>query len=324
MKFTFGVLAYNHERMIIETLESIKYQIVNYGEGYDIEIIITDDCSKDRTTEIIENWLDSNRKLFIKVDCHFNKKNFGVVKNYQYIINNIGENNFKIIAGDDVFSSQNIFKTYDNLRNNNIVTFLELDFNEKGVYYQEGKIINFFYHMTKKKSNRYNLKNMRRGSYFNTPSTIYSKQLYNESNAEKINKEFTLFEDDPTWYAMIKNGAEIVFIPQNIVLYRIHNQSISNSGKINVRFHNELDKLLRIYKKDAKGLEKLYIWFRLHSNIPKYINLSIYINKFLEIYRKKKVVNNIEYVRFKKKVDLIKQRENTYYSYITSQIDKHI
>ena len=176
----------------------------------------------------------------------------------------------------------------------------------------------------KKKNNRYNLKNMRRGSYFNTPSTIYSKELYNKSNAELFNKRFTLFEDDPTWYSMIKEGANVAFIPQNIVLYRIHNQSISNSEKKNNKFTYELNKLIKIYKRDAKGVEKLYLWFRLHDNIPKYLDFSIYINKFIEIYRKKNVVSNREYIKFKKDVDLIVNRENKFYIYIKAQANKYI
>lgn len=226
MQFTFGVLAYNQEQMIVETLESIKYQIIHFSKGYEIQLIIVDDCSKDRTTDAITNWLTNNQQLFVSVDCHFNKENQGVVKNYQYIMKKINKENFKIIAGDDLFSSTNIFSVYDNLSDGNIMTFLELDFNESGVYYQEQKLINYFYHLMKNKSNSYNLKNIRRGCYFNTPSTIYTKSLYDASKAEQLNGLFTLFEDDSTWYSMIKHGADVKFVPQNIVLYRV-SQSVN-------------------------------------------------------------------------------------------------
>ena len=40
--FTFLALAYNHEKYIIEHLESIKYLVEKYGSGINCKIIIND------------------------------------------------------------------------------------------------------------------------------------------------------------------------------------------------------------------------------------------------------------------------------------------
>lgn len=323
MKFTFGVLAYNQEKMIIETLESIKYQIVHYGRDYEFRLIIVDDCSKDKTTDMIELWLKSNHNYFMTVDCRFNEENQGVVKNYQYIMRKIEDENFKVIAGDDLFSTTNLFGVYENLTNDRIVTCLELDFNDQGVYYQEEKLMNYFYHLRKKKNKKYNLKNMRRGSYFNTPSTIFKKKLYLEAAAEKLNSQFSMFEDDPTWYSMIKYGAEVMFIKQNIVLYRMHDQSISNSGTKNERFMKELNNLVQKYYMESKGIEKVYLWFRMHPNIPKYLNFSIYVNKLLFMYRKKKVKGDCKYIELKKRVGELIVQEDKHYKNILQEAQKY-
>ena len=37
-KFTFCVLAYNHSQFIVEHLESIKLQVLNYGKNIDCSI----------------------------------------------------------------------------------------------------------------------------------------------------------------------------------------------------------------------------------------------------------------------------------------------
>ena len=50
MKLTVIVLTYNHESFIRQTLESIICQKTNF----EIEIIISDDGSSDKTIEIIE------------------------------------------------------------------------------------------------------------------------------------------------------------------------------------------------------------------------------------------------------------------------------
>ena len=64
MEFTFGVLAFNSEEFILQTLESIKYQIDMYGSGVDIDFVLVDDASTDRTWYLIEKWIEHNREYF--------------------------------------------------------------------------------------------------------------------------------------------------------------------------------------------------------------------------------------------------------------------
>lgn len=66
-EFTFCVLSYNHEKYILETLESIKFLVKNYGGKLKINLIIGDDCSDDNTAAIIDFWLQKNRVLFYKI-----------------------------------------------------------------------------------------------------------------------------------------------------------------------------------------------------------------------------------------------------------------
>ena len=48
------VITYNSEKYILETLESIKTQSYK-----NLELIISDDCSKDDTVMICRDWLDN-------------------------------------------------------------------------------------------------------------------------------------------------------------------------------------------------------------------------------------------------------------------------
>ena len=73
-KFIFGILTYNQEKYVLETLESIKYQKVQYGANFDVSLIITDDASKDKTVELIRNWCEKNREYFENIDLIANKK----------------------------------------------------------------------------------------------------------------------------------------------------------------------------------------------------------------------------------------------------------
>lgn len=107
----FGVMTYNQESIICETLESIKYQIETYGKDIDCTIIITDDCSRDKTVKVIENWLKNNGELFCNIIKKYNKENKGVPYNYNAIMQLIETEAFEIVAGDDLLSTDNIFET---------------------------------------------------------------------------------------------------------------------------------------------------------------------------------------------------------------------
>lgn len=117
-EFTFGVLAYNVEPYIIECLESIKHQVVSFGDNYSCNLLIAEDCSTDRTLDLIEYWVQNNKDLFFDVEIIKNVRNKGLVQNIIGLYKKINTINFKVIDGDDIFYKNNIF---DLLETNDIV-----------------------------------------------------------------------------------------------------------------------------------------------------------------------------------------------------------
>ncbi len=67
---SFVVTSYNYEKYILETLESIKSQTYK-----NFEIIVVDDCSKDKSCDIVEDFISNNQNLKITLIKH--KKNAG-------------------------------------------------------------------------------------------------------------------------------------------------------------------------------------------------------------------------------------------------------
>ena len=61
--FSFLVFTYNHEKYIVDHLESIKYQIENYGIAIDVDLLINDDGSSDQTVHIVDSWINENQSL---------------------------------------------------------------------------------------------------------------------------------------------------------------------------------------------------------------------------------------------------------------------
>ena len=75
--FTLILVVYNPEHLVLQTLNSIKYQIVTYGDGIDIQLIIADDGSKDNSRNIIDCWLEDNKELFSEIVRQYPEVNVG-------------------------------------------------------------------------------------------------------------------------------------------------------------------------------------------------------------------------------------------------------
>ena len=63
------VISYNSERYIIETLDSIKNQTYER-----IQLVLSDDGSRDQTMKIAEEWIQKNGKRFESVKTHINEE----------------------------------------------------------------------------------------------------------------------------------------------------------------------------------------------------------------------------------------------------------
>ena len=70
------VITYNSSKYILECLDSI------YNQTYQkIELIISDDCSKDNTVEICRDWLAVNDDRFLGTNLVLSEINTGVSAN---------------------------------------------------------------------------------------------------------------------------------------------------------------------------------------------------------------------------------------------------
>ena len=316
-KFIFGILTYNQEKYVLETLESIKHQKIQYGANFDVSLIITDDASRDKTVELIRNWCKKNRGYFENIDLIANETNKGTVANFKTILSKVNDEHLKIIAGDDLIGSKNVFVEYGTLTDKKLKTYVRVELCDGKICYREKYLIDFYYHKKYGKGRDYNIKTFRKGKYVHTPSTLYTKQLFVNAACEKNLEGYQLFEDDPMWYSMIKNEKEleIEFIPQGMILYRVHDQSVSNAP--NPIFAKDMKKLRQQYLQDVKGLEKLYLVIRMKTNgWPLYINPGLYLDKFMNMKRERIVKKDSGYQTFKEQIEQQIKEEQKFYDRI--------
>ena len=96
------VATYNGEKYLREQLDSIRKQ-----QYKNIRILISDDCSKDRTQEILQEYekKDDRIKIFLL------DRNLGSNKNYEFLLRQVESKFYMLSDQDDVWLPEKIEKT---------------------------------------------------------------------------------------------------------------------------------------------------------------------------------------------------------------------
>lgn len=197
LDFTFIVLTYNHEKFILEHLESIKFLINQYGQGICFEIVIADDASKDSTVKSANEWLKANGDLFAKATVLYDGVNKGTCKNFTSAAELVTTEHCKVTAGDDVYSYENLFEAYSDIEDYHLMSGVPLNLIETFVqpsYFDLFNLIatdcmyQFFDYSDRLKFI----------SFFNAPNFLHNvKVLKNRVVLDFVN-QFSVTEDYPS------------------------------------------------------------------------------------------------------------------------------
>ena len=93
-KISVVVTAYNHEKYIVQCLESILLQ----KGAFDLEVILGDDCSADRTRQIMQEYAERHPHIFILLPP---AANMGVTRNIKRCLDACSGDYIAFCEGDD-------------------------------------------------------------------------------------------------------------------------------------------------------------------------------------------------------------------------------
>lgn len=281
--FTFVTISFNQEEYIIEHLESIKYQIDQFGTGRKINFILSDDSSSDHTVKFAEIWLEQHPNLFNEIQILVNKENQGIVKNYLQATAGVKTPRYKILGADDVYYKNNIFETIGFLRESDIIFTPSLTYNDEeiDIYWDLNNLLTL-------KKNEQVQKYLEHGYPFNTVGTFYKTSLIQNEGLREYISPYTWIEDVPSIYYLFnkKEALKYSIHYKPYIVYR-NNAGISNN-KENERnsIFAEEEELIKTkigMAKFKKGLNLNY--FRV-AFIYKYISLQAnWVPKNREIKR---------------------------------------
>lgn len=305
--FTFIVLAYNHASYILEHLESIKYLVVNHGEGIVIDIVVADDASRDNTVGLTELWVAKNAYLFRKVAILSDGINRGTCKNLTHALEILDTDYCKITAGDDVYSYENIFLEIKQIDEKHILSGFPLNLINGKIVETRFELFNLFATNAIYEEWDY-LERLKRINFFNSPSVVYATSaLLNEDVISFVNR-YSVTEDYPLQIKMaeIYKPLKFVQVEKIFVYYRRTGNSTylvksTEFSRDKVAIFNYLIQLESNTWKRLLLRNRLYCYNLQNRYLKRILNLNLYLygldvlrNIFLISRRIKKFDANID------------------------------
>lgn len=258
------VITYNSAQTVVETLNSIKAQTYP-----NIELIISDDCSKDNTVEICREWVEMNKERFIRVEILTIEKNTGVSANCNRVERASHGEWAKIIAGDDMLLPNCISDCMEYVARHPDTTYLFGKCKAFGVDDERCKQIenNFDYSFFSLRQEEQLHRLLTESNCIPATTAFYNRervQALGVRNDERIPN----MEDWPKWVNLLKAGARFEFVDKVTVLYRVSESSLSTQRTYSPTFAKSMALFYKYYQFEYEykhGSKKKAIENRLRS-----------------------------------------------------------
>lgn len=217
------VITYNSSKTVIETLDSI------YNQTYpNIELIISDDCSKDDTVAICREWVNQHKERFARTEILTVPQNTGVSANINRSEKSCRGDWIKGIAGDDMLEPFAIEEYVTYVMNNDDIFWcfarakcFGVD-DEQVAKWQKNHESDFYnWPLTQLLDYLYFC-----GTPFFTPTAFYNREKVLSSGIS-ADERVRNAEDRTKWIQMLETGFKMGFVDKPLVLYRISENSLS-------------------------------------------------------------------------------------------------
>lgn len=212
------VVTYNSADFVLETLDSIAAQ--TYPE---LELIITDDCSKDDTVAVCRNWLDQHKERFVRTELLTVEKNTGIAGNCNRGYEAAQGEWIKNIAGDDIMLPECIEKGVE-FGNQNKCRIFTVALQEFGIRHNKKMPPQSWRDADAKKQLDIALTE---GPFMAAPGMFCQKRLWQECG--KYDERFPMLEDLPFFIKVLLSGEKIYASNELLVKYRVYNTSTCRS-----------------------------------------------------------------------------------------------
>ena len=248
------VVTYNSSKTILDTLNSIAAQTYK-----NIELIVSDDCSKDSTVQICQEWLGNHKSRFINTELLTVEVNTGTTRNLNRGYEKSKGIWIKGIAGDDVLMNNCIQQNVEFIKLHPSVEILFSKVKIIGdgdIIYMHRKLFKYGAFKLSNKEQLYLLLT----TNFVPASTCFIKKDVFESLG-RFDEKIPLLEDWPFWIKSLIKGKTLSFNDEYSVLYRMSDCSISLTTKINPLYEQSMRIFESEYLLYYQRKVNLLLWF---------------------------------------------------------------
>ena len=270
---------YNGEKYLKEQIDSILNQTYK-----NIRLIISDDCSKDATTQILREYEQKDNRI----EIYLQQENLGVVKNIEFLLQKV-ENPFYMLADqDDMWLQEKKEKTLEKQREENA----DLVFGDLEVVDQELKTMFPSF-------GDFMLLNRKIHKYINSNKLNY---LYNcVTGCTLLAKKETIQYILPLpikskyvihdyWIGlMISLKGKVSYVTEKYIKYRQHGNNQVGTNKISHGF-KELDQVRELFINVKLGVFGTYV--ENNEKFPEELQkLNIQAYEYFKMLENKKNIN---------------------------------
>lgn len=204
---------HNGETYLEQTLQSITSQTYT-----DFEVIIINDFSTDKTSQILEKYKNDERFKIIN-----NESCLGLTKSLNIGINKAKGKYIARLDADDIALPERLSIQKQFLDDNKEIVCVgsaSIIINENGIKTGFKKVV----------SNVYTLKfRMILANQISHPSAFFRTEIIKKIGGYDENYKYA--QDFNLWSRLLKAGYKISNIKEPLILYRVHNKSISQGSK---------------------------------------------------------------------------------------------
>lgn len=226
---SIAMATYNGEKYLREQLESI------YSQTYkNIEVVVTDDGSTDKTVEILEEYANSHGLRY-----YINETNLGFVKNFEKAVDLCRGEYIALSDQDDIWLPHKLSTLMENIGNNLLICSDAklIDENNNIIAYSQ------FEYSNKSKNISLTFQKLAIRNYVQGCTILMSKELVQYAHPFPLG-----IKSHDHWYGLIAAAHErIMFSKEALILYRQH-----ASNQIGAYHYAASSLLLKIFSQFTK------------------------------------------------------------------------
>ncbi len=227
---SIAMATYNGEKYLKEQLDSI------YAQTYkNIEVIVTDDCSTDKTVEILEQYAKSHGLKY-----YVNEKNLGFVKNFEKAVSLCRGEYIALSDQDDIWLPHKLSILIGNIGDNMLACSDATLIDENNHVLAES----FFEYSNKSKNKKLTFLKLAIRNYVTGCTVLMKKEML-----KKAHPLSSGIKSHDYWYALIASTfGDIYVCKEPLILYRQHSEN--QVGAYKYTKISIVDKILVALRKD--------------------------------------------------------------------------